>query len=71
MIVGSIVGAGILCMFAVIAGVAFGGLRLVVKRYFPDKVFDRSSTMQVLQLGLGSKPINSDDFYGTGSAPRK
>jgi hypothetical protein len=71
MIVGSIVGAGVLCMFAIIAGVAFGGLRLVVKRYFPDKVFDRSSTMQVLQLGLGSKPINSDDFYGAGPAPRK
>jgi hypothetical protein len=71
MIVGSIVGAGVLCMFAIIAGIAFGGLRLVVKKYFPDKVFDRSSTMQVLQLGLGSKPINSDDFYGTNSAPRK
>lgn len=67
MIVGSIIGAGVLCMFAVVAGVAFGGFRLVVKRYFPDKVFDRSSTMQVLQLGLGSKPINSDDFYGSGS----
>jgi hypothetical protein len=66
MIVGSIVGAGVLCMFAVVAGIAFGGFRLVVKRYFPDKVFDRSATMQVLQLGLGSKPINSDDFYGSG-----
>jgi hypothetical protein len=71
MIVGSIIGAGVLCMFAVVAGIAFGGFRLVIKRYFPDKVFDRSSTMQVLQLGLGSKPINSDDFYGTGPASRK
>ncbi len=71
MIVGSIIGAGVLCMFAVVAGIAFGGFRLVIKRYFPDKVFDRSSTMQVLQLGLGSKPINSDDFYGTGPAARK
>jgi len=71
MIVGSIVGAGVLCMFAIIAGIAFGGLRLVVKRYFPDKVFDRSSTMQVLQLGLGSKPINSEDFYGIEQNRRK
>jgi hypothetical protein len=71
MIVGSIVGAGVLCMFAVVAGIAFGGFRLIIKRYFPDKVFDRSSSMQVLQLGLGSKPINSDDFYGTGPASRK
>ncbi len=66
MIVGSIEGAGVLCMFAVVAGFAFGGFRLLMKRYFPDKVFDRSATMQVLQLGLGSKPINSDDFYGSG-----
>jgi hypothetical protein len=71
MIVGSIEGAGVLCMFAIIAGIGFGGFRLIVKRYFPDKVFDRSSTMQVLQLGLGSKPINSDDFYGSGPASRK
>ena len=73
MIVGSIIGAGVLCMFAVVAGIAFGGFRLLIKRYFPDKVFDRSATMQVLQLGLGSKPINSDDFYGSGtgsSAPK-
>ena len=67
MIVGSIIGAGVLCMFAVVAGIAFGGFRLLIKRYFPDKVFDRSATMQVLQLGLGSKPINSDDFYGSGT----
>jgi hypothetical protein len=71
MIVGSIEGAGVLCMFAVVAGIGFGGFRLIVKRYFPDRVFDRSSTMQVLQLGLGSKPINSDDFYGSSSRSPK
>jgi hypothetical protein len=68
MIVGTIVGAGVICLFAVIAGVSFGGLRLIVKRYFPGKVFDRKDHLEVLQLGLGSKPINSDDFYGY-SAP--
>jgi hypothetical protein len=71
MIAGAIVGAGILCMFAIISGIAFGGVRLVVKRYFPDKVFDRSSSLQVLQLGLASKPINSEDFYGLERPPRK
>jgi hypothetical protein len=64
MIVGAIIGTGIICSFALISGIAFGGFRIVVKRFWPDKVFDRSSTMQVLQLGLGSKPINSEDFYG-------
>jgi hypothetical protein len=68
MIVGSIEGAGLLCLFAMVAGVAFGGFRLVVKRLLPDKVFDRSSHLQVLQLGLVSKPINADDFYGASSS---
>jgi hypothetical protein len=68
MIVGSIIGAGTICMFALIAGISFGGLRLVVKRLMPGKVFDTKRHLQVLQLGLGSKPINSDDFYGY-SAP--
>jgi hypothetical protein len=64
MIVGAIIGTGIICCFALVSGLAFGGFRLMVKRWLPDKVFDRSSQMQVLQLGLGSKPINSEDFYG-------
>jgi hypothetical protein len=34
----------------------------------PGKIFDTKGHLQVLQLGLGSKPINSDDFYGY-SAP--
>lgn len=71
MIVGAIIGTGIICCFALISGIAFGGFRIVVKRFWPDKVFDRSSTMQVLQLGLGSKPINSEDFYGIERNPPK
>ncbi len=71
MIVGAIIGTGIICCFALISGLAFGGFRLVVKRLLPDKVFDRSSQMQVLQLGLGSKPINSEDFYGIGHKSSK
>jgi len=65
-----IVGTGILCMFTLVAGLAFGGVRLVIKRILPGRVFDRGAEMDVLQLGLASKPINSDDFYGIGaSAP--
>ncbi len=69
-IVGIIVGTGILCMFALIAGLAFGGVRLAVKRLLPGKVFDRRSQMQILQLGLSSKPIDAEDFYGLGTTPR-
>ena len=64
MIVGSIIGTGTICLFALVAGLAFGGFRLLIKRVLPDKVFDRSSHLQVLQMGLCSKPINSEDFYG-------
>jgi hypothetical protein len=51
------------CIFAALAGLIFGVFRLVVKRLFPGKVFDRSSSMELLQLGLNSKEIKSDDFY--------
>ena len=64
MIVGAIMGTGIICAFALIAGLAFGGFRLAIKRLLPDRVFDRSSQMQILQLGLSTKPINAEDFYG-------
>jgi hypothetical protein len=64
MIEGSIIGAGTICMFALIAGLSFGGLRLVIKRFMPGRIFDTKNHLEVLQLGLGSKAINSDDFYG-------
>jgi hypothetical protein len=67
-IVGIIYGTGILCLFALIAGLAFGGVRLAVKRLLPGRVFDSTNQLQVLQLGLGSKPINSQDFYGLGNS---
>jgi hypothetical protein len=70
MVVGAIEGTGIICLFALIAGLAFGGLRLVVKRSLPGKIFDRTNYVEVLQLGLGSKPINAEDFYGTPGDPR-
>jgi hypothetical protein len=69
MVVGTIEGTGIICLFALVAGLAFGGLRLVVKRSLPGKIFDRTNHLQVLQLGLGSKPINAEDFYGAPGGP--
>jgi hypothetical protein len=65
-VVGTIIGTGVICLFALVSGLAFGGVRLVVKRALPDRVFDRSDQLQILQLGLSSKPINAEDFYGLG-----
>jgi len=36
---------------------------LLMKRLFPGKIFDRTSSVELLQLGLNSKPVNPDDFY--------
>jgi hypothetical protein len=57
------VGIGVLLAFALVAGVSFGGLRIVTKFFLPGKVFDRSATMDIIQLGLTSKPIEAKDFY--------
>lgn len=48
---------------AVVLGAAFGGVRVLAKIFFPGKIFDRPEQMDVLQLGLSSKRINSRDFY--------
>jgi hypothetical protein len=48
---------------AVVLGVAFGGVRVLAKAFFPGKFFDRPEQMDVLQLGLSSKRIDSRDFY--------
>ena len=48
---------------AVALGVAFGGVRVITKVFFPGKVFDRPDQMDVLQLGISSKRIDSKDLY--------
>jgi hypothetical protein len=63
MIVGAFVGTGVICLFAMVTSLAFGGFRLAVKRMFPNTLFDRSTQMEILQMGLVSKPIKSEDFY--------
>ena len=51
------------CVLAGVIGVLFGVFRLLMKRLFPGKIFDRSKSIELLQLGLNSKPVNPDDFY--------
>jgi hypothetical protein len=67
-VVGTIVGTGAICLFSLIAGLAFGGFRLAVKRALPGKIFDRAKDMQVIELGL-SKRVSAGDFYDR-SGPR-
>jgi hypothetical protein len=58
-----IIATGAFMLVAIVFGVAFGGVRVLMKSLFPGKVFDRPEQMDVLQLGLSSKRINSRDFY--------
>ena len=44
-------------------GIAYGGMRIVIKRLFPGKVFDRPEDIEVLQMGLSGKKIDSSDMY--------
>ena len=63
MIVGVFEGTGFIMLFAFAAGLGFGGFRLLIKILLPGRVFDRASQVEILQLGLSSKPIDSRDFY--------
>jgi hypothetical protein len=57
------IATGLFMVAAVVLGVAFGGVRVLAKIFFPGKFFDRPEQMDVLQLGLSGKRIDSRDFY--------
>ena len=62
-VVGAILDTGLIMLLAVAAGLGFGGFRLFVKFLLPGRVFDRTANVEILQLGLASKPIEAKDFY--------
>ena len=43
---------GIILLISVIFGVFFGGFRILVKRFFPESVFDRPEQVEIIQLHL-------------------
>jgi len=52
LILNVVVLCAILSGLAIIAGVAFGGFRILMKRLYPDKVFDRPEQMEFISLHL-------------------
>src|SRR5580700_9485714 len=42
--------------FALVAGVAFGGIRILSKRLFPDRVFEQAQNREFISLRLSEKP---------------
>ena len=58
LLVNVIVLSGIVCGLAIVAGVAFGGIRILVKRYLPERVFDRPEEVEFISLHLS--PASKD-----------
>jgi len=50
---------------AIVAGVAFGGFRILMKRWFPDKVFDRPEQMEFISLHLADAGAQSSSQSGS------
>ena len=68
MVVGAIMGTGSIMVLALVAGIGFGGVRLFTKILLPGRVFDRNEQVEILQLGISSKPIEAKDFYAVKSS---
>lgn len=58
LLVNIVVLIGVLIVLALGFGIAFGGARLLVKRLFPGRVFDRPEDMEIIQLGIDRQPAN-------------
>lgn len=52
LIIGIFVLIGFIALLALIFGFAFGGLRILTKKLFPDKVFDRPEDVEIIRLNL-------------------
>ncbi len=65
LILNIVVLCGILAGLAVVAGVAFGGIRILMKRWYPDKVFDRPEQMEFISLRLTETVVKGASQSGT------
>jgi hypothetical protein len=61
LIVGVIILAGIIGGMSIIAGLAFGGFRVAIKRVFPNRVFDRPERMEIISLHLSDRDVKPTD----------
>jgi hypothetical protein len=61
LIVGVILLAAIVCGLSIVAGLAFGGFRIAVKRLLPGKVFDRPDQMEIIALHLSDRSDHASD----------
>jgi hypothetical protein len=60
LLVNVIILCAIILGFMLVAGLAFGGFRIAVKRLFPQRVFDRPEEMEFISLHLSEGPPEPD-----------
>ncbi|MGC2448418.1 MAG: DUF6599 family protein [Candidatus Sulfotelmatobacter sp.] len=60
LILNIVVLCAILAGLAIVAGVAFGGIRIFMKRFYPDKLFDRPEQMEFISLHLTETVVNGN-----------
>jgi hypothetical protein len=52
---------GILMGLALVAGIAFGGIRIIVRRVLPERIFDRPEGMEFISLHLSDNRSRPQD----------
>jgi hypothetical protein len=62
-VVGIIFGTISIILITLVSGIALGIIRIGIKRTFPGLIFDRRRSIEVIQLGLTTKPIDLTEFY--------
>lgn len=55
---------------AIVAGLAFGGFRMLMKRLYPDRVFDRPEQMEFISLHLTETAVKGTARPGSDGTPR-
>ncbi len=65
LILNIVVLCGIVGGLAVIAGVAFGGFRILIKKLYPDRVFDRPEQMEFISLHLTETAVKGSPQNGS------
>jgi hypothetical protein len=68
LILNIVVLCGILAGLAIIAGVAFGGVRILVKRLYPSRVFDRPEQMEFISLHLTETAVKGAEHNASAGA---
>jgi len=70
LILNIVVLCAILGGLAIVAGVAFGGIRILMKKWYPDRVFDRPEQMEFISLHLTETVVKGMPPSSSEGSPR-